>query len=401
MNQDIFEVIINGASTKSLTEANIHESLVKGIKEYTSEDRFNYLVDADNLVDVKKNNTELNKSIAIIKGKGKELVDIESHSINAFKANIKEYIGLIEAKRLERLEDVNVYEDKTRKEIEKLIVSYVYDELESNNVRDGFNDISWSDLVIVSNKNKSGKSLASKCIKELDTRIMVQKSKQDSYDMRVLSLENICYKRGLKVPLDENHIQGIIFEDDETKYNFQLDTLINNELIRAEKQEKLMAVKIREDEEKKAREKVSNQQNEVRFAFGETLNYMDIDRLSEFLTNFENCDLSKFDLCQDYAIEMRDKAIKEITQLIANKKQALQDTKEVIEEIVPVEKVIKEVAPIIEPKTIGTKIVNISISFGIEVKENTNVDNVIKHIKKLLGSEDVNLAKYITSIGVE
>ncbi len=392
------DLLVNGASTKSLIMDTTHKKILKGVKEYLGEDRFNYLVNAENLKDVKKNTTELNKSIGVIKAKGKELVDIESQSINEFKTNIKEYMGLIEAKRLERLDDVKVYEDKTRELVKCLVIDYITDEVKNLSIRDDFRNISYDDLIIVSNINKSGESLASKCRKELDTRLMVQKSKQDRYDMRVLSLENICYKRGLEVPLDENHIQGIIFEDDETVYNLQLDTLINNELVRAEKQEKMIADKIREDEEKKARVNLMSQQRDVQNVFVKSFHMMEVDILEKELLYLQNYDLSKFDLCQDYAISLKNGSVDKIVQLIEDKKQALQDTKEVIEEIVPVEKVIKEVAPIIEPETDGKKNIKMNISLEFTVESNKSDNAVISYVEKVL--EKAGLSNAIRSIGI-
>lgn len=238
-------------TTTSLIKEEKHEVIVKAIQSYLNEPRFNHIVTSDNIAQVKKDNAELNKSKKYIADTTKEIVERESKTINKFKENSKEYQQMIEDKRLDRIEKIEVFENETRAAIQLEAQAYYQDNKES--LRDYFDKVDLSDMTKLSYLTSTGK-LSKEAKSVIDSKIQECMLKQNRYDLRVSNLKVVCFERGLTEPLTENHIQGIVFIDDEQQYSFKLDTLINDELIRIDRLKKQIEEKAREDERKKIEE---------------------------------------------------------------------------------------------------------------------------------------------------
>jgi hypothetical protein len=386
-----FELLTNRASTKSLIMDVTHKSIVKSIQEYLNESRFNHIVTSENLPQVKKDNAELNKSIKYIQNTTKEIVERESESINEFKYNSKLYQKMIDDKREDRVKKIQIFEDETRKAIKEECQAYY--ELNKESLRQEFDKVNLSDMTKLSYITAKG-SLTKEAKNVIDSKIQECMMKQNRYDIRVSNLKVICYERGLNEPLTKNHIQGIVFIDNEKDYLFKLDTLINDEILRNDRIKKQIEETAKRDEEKKAREKVSKQQEEIRSIFVKSFHMMEIDTLEKELSYLNNYPLIDFDLCYDYALEMKNSAIEKITQLIDNKKQALQDTKEVIKEIVPAKKAIKEIHPTVNAKT-DKKTYTIIAKFETTVPSHITANQVVEAAKNKLLEAGVTTLKSI------
>lgn len=337
-------LLVNGKSTKELVKVEVHTQIHQSIDTYLSEDRFNYLVTTDNLKEVKSNNTELNASIKVIEDFGKKLIDLESEDINTFKSNIKEYCEKIESKRKARIEEIEAFESVTKLQLSNLILDYIDEQFALLNIRDEFKKVSYIDLVLIS--NITAKGALTKGVKDsLNMRLQICKSSQDKYDMRVLQLENICYKMGLETPLTVNHIQGIIHEENDDIYNDKLTKLINDELERVANIKAKMKKQLEED----AAKVVNIQIKKANEIFLQPWGMMDIEILENKKIAIENYDISVFDLCLDHAKGLKEKAIAFINQAIWGKNKALEDAKNVIDEMVtPFEDVKKQEIIIID-----------------------------------------------------
>jgi len=322
-------LLINGKSTKELVSIDVHTKINQSIDNYLSEPRFNYLVTVDNLKDVKSNNTELNASIKIIKDFGKKLVELESDDINIFKSNIVEYWSKIDLKREKRKEDIKVFEDETRIILKDLTIQYINEQYLSLDIKEYFKKVSYDDLIIISNITKAGS--LSKSIKDsLNIRLQQCKSTQDKYDMRLILLENICYKNGLETPLTVNHVQGIIFEEDETIYQEKLSRLIKDEIERVE----TIKAKLQKKADNEAALKVNQQMKEINDIFLQPWGMMELETLQSKIKEITDYNLEPFRLCFDHAKASKTRAITFINQAIWGKEKALEDTKKVIEDMV-------------------------------------------------------------------
>lgn len=329
-------LLINGKSTKELVSIDVHTKINQSIDNYLSEPRFNYLVTVDNLKDVKSNNTELNASIKIIKDFGKKLVELESDDINIFKSNIITYWSKIDLKREKRKEDIKVFEDETRIILKDLTIEYINEQYLSLDIKEYFRKVSYKDLVIISNINSSRtesgdiKASLKKGVKDsLNIRLQQCKSTQDKYDMRLILLENICYKNGLETPLTVNHVQGIIFEEDETIYQEKLARLIKDEIERVE----TIKSKLQKKADDEAALKVNQQMKEIDNIFLQPWGMMELETLQSKIKEITDYNLEPFRLCFDHAKASKIRAVTFINQSIWGKEKALEDTKKVIEDM--------------------------------------------------------------------
>ena len=91
-------------------------------------------------------------------------------------------------------------------------------------VEDEFQKAEYKDLVILSNILESGK-LTGKAKNEITARVNADKQKQTEIKMRLLELENKCYRAGLKVPLERVHVEAFLFADTQD-YETRLSSLL-------------------------------------------------------------------------------------------------------------------------------------------------------------------------------
>jgi hypothetical protein len=339
-------LLVNGKSTKELVNIEVHTQIHQSIDAYLSEDRFNYLVTTDNLKEVKLNNTELNASIKVIKDFGKKLVDLESEDINTFKSNIKEYCEKIDAKRKVRIEEIDVFENETKMLLSDLLINYILHQYDILNIRDEFKKVNVSDLVIIS--NITAKGALTKSVKDtLNMRLQICKSSQDKYDMRLLQLENICYKNGLETPLTLNHIQGIIYEDNDIIYLDKLTKLIDDEI------ERVVSIKaqLQKKADDEAELKVKQQIKEINDIFLQPWGMLELETLQSKIKEINDYNLEPFKLCFDHAKASKVRAITFINQAIWSKEKALEDSKRVIDSMItPFEEVVNNTTDTISEK---------------------------------------------------
>jgi hypothetical protein len=399
-------ILLNAKTTKELVTIDTHKKITTSINEYLNEDKFNYVVTSDNLKEVKKNNTELNKSKDLIKEVAKKLIDSESQDINTFKTNLKEYLELFENKRQDRLKDIEVFESQTKDKLKALLFEYCNKQVETLSIRAEFDDINYNDLVLVSNYNEKGNSIAKSCRDKLDMRIQQCKTKQDKYDMRLLQLENICYQNGLESPLTLNHIQGIINEPNDEVYNEKLNKLINDELERVANIKKQLEHKA----EIEAKNKVNEQISKIRSAFQKPYGMMCIADLEIELSNIQRFDISIFDLCLSTAEYEKKEAITKINQALFAKRKAVEEENTVnvtVEEVTPFETPISDLkddynpfdVPIVSSGTVNIKPNGVKLG-DIEATPSYDLSNVnledgqkvvlIKTVFKVICDDDMD-----------
>ena len=217
--------------------------------------KYDLIVDADSTKTAKKMATTINKlkgEIATLrKSKTQEL----SAPIKEFEIQAKELESLCEESRQKLLSQTKVFEDKERDRALELL-TVLKSEIEAKyGIKEGFEIEVPFDLAIISNLTKSG--LSKKAKDEVDARVLVKKQFQEKIDTRLLTLEAICYKGGLQVPLTRENINHFLMEADDDVYLKKLVSLIKNEISRLEKAEQLKA------EQLKRKEAVNKERNVV------------------------------------------------------------------------------------------------------------------------------------------
>ena len=202
-------------------KANLMEYLAKYDIEVTHE----------TVKDAKKLATELNSICKKGEDSVKEKLKVFESPINIVKSQLKEIVSLYQDARLKILDQVKVFEDKTREQCRKLLIEERDASMQEYNIDSSdFVSPSIDDLIIISNVTENG-NLTKKAKDEVSFRVnqvfqVVQKIK-----FRLLELENASLKAGLKSPLERRHVESFLKADDEV-YKAQLNKFFENEIRR-------------------------------------------------------------------------------------------------------------------------------------------------------------------------
>ncbi|MEA2098928.1 MAG: DUF1351 domain-containing protein, partial [Campylobacterota bacterium] len=213
--------------------------------------QFDLIVDADSIKVAKKMATSINKASGQIDTLRKEEVAKLLTPIKDFEEEAKTLTALCQESRQKLLSQVKVFEDEQRVECKRLLDLELVATYEKYGVKEEFQTITVADLAIISNLNKTG--IAKKAITAIDERVLEAKRFQEKIDLRLLTLEAICFKGGLLAPLTRENINHFLMEKDDEIYLEKLTKLITNEVTRIE----LMNERIREKETTAAVAKVA------------------------------------------------------------------------------------------------------------------------------------------------
>lgn len=220
MNTDLITIKTSPAAIDANFEK-AESHLKKELKKY------DVVVTLETLPGGKQLATELNKTATDIDKKRKEAVAEASAPIKLFDAKMKSLVDLCKNGRVKILEQIKVFEDKTRREVEDLLLDLRAELWRKYDVKEEFTRAEFDDLIILSNITATG-SLAKKAKTELEQRVNADKQKQDMIERRLLVLENESYKAGLSAPLTRVHVNSFLFAEDET-YSRMLAEMIESE----------------------------------------------------------------------------------------------------------------------------------------------------------------------------
>ena len=230
----------------------VKQHLAENLKRYEIE------VTQQNLPDAKKMATGLNKiSKQIDDCKKDKLKEIES-PVNIFKEQVKELIQMCQDGRNKILEQVKVFEDITRALCLDLLKKELQEQYNKLNIKDEFKTVNIDDLIIISNVTDSN-SLVKKAKDSINERVHCALSLQNTVKVRLVELENLCLKAGLKSPLERRHIE-IFLKEEEDFYNQKLQSTIQREIERQKEIEK----RIIAEEKKKAEIEMQRKLDEER-----------------------------------------------------------------------------------------------------------------------------------------
>ena len=277
----------SGENTAGLIK--VKEQIKNEINKYLSENRFNYIIKSDNLSTAKKDNADINKTAKALKEVAKKIIDREMQDVNKFKDDLKEYLGMLEEKRLKRVSEIEVFENETRETIKTLLEEYAQKLIANCLLREEFNSVVIGDLIKLTSISKSG--TLTKAAKEgVEAKIQRCLSLQNRYDLRVSNLKVVCYEKGLEVPLTENYVQCVVYIDDEAEYQAKLNRMIENEVERLTQIKEEIEAKAKYRAEAEVGQKLKDELSDKYSPLIDNEN--DVDKLQDMLKELEQYDIS-------------------------------------------------------------------------------------------------------------
>ncbi len=239
---------------------NLDMRIIEQIEAVVNQNEYNSIVTEANFSDMKKSATKLNAFANDINKFKIAKVKAETEDIEIFKGHCKKYIGMYTTKKDEIKKGMEIFEEKTKKQVLNVCIPFLTKYYEDLNIREEFKTVSVLDMTATKfmtatgNISKPGKD-------EVIARVNIVNSLQVKVDMRIMQLENECYKAGLKAPLTKEHIQGFIQAKDEV-YATQLNNLIQSE-VRRQKQIEEQIQKELEDKQKVENAKAQEVKEEI------------------------------------------------------------------------------------------------------------------------------------------
>lgn len=219
---------------------------------------FEVKVTLENMEKAKDLATTLNQLSIKAEEHRKNAVKIVSEPINIFNARCKEIVDLIQEKRKFLLDQVEVFNQQTRKECLELLKSALDTAYFNYGVTDEFKTAKVDDLAIVSNKTQKG--ITSKAKSTVEARALSCKKFQEKIEFRLNTLEGTCYKAGLEAPLVRKNIESFLKVEDDEVYQTKLHELIQSEIKRFVQLEQKLAEKAQKEAEAKAKAEFEAQQ---------------------------------------------------------------------------------------------------------------------------------------------
>jgi len=225
-------VVIDAAVTPAILKLDF-EAIRVGLQ--VKLDKYDVVVTSDTLKDAKELGTKLNKTAGFIDDKRKELVAEASTDIKDFDAEMRGLTSMCKVGRTKLLDQIKVFEDETRDKVRVLLKSMLGVAYDQAQMAVEFMTVDIEDLVILSNLTAKG-HLTAKAKQAISDRVAACKERERLVEKRLLELEALCYKKGLKSPLTRTHIDHFLM-DDQSAYDTRLLTLIDVELDRQSKAE--------------------------------------------------------------------------------------------------------------------------------------------------------------------
>jgi hypothetical protein len=244
--------------TINTTPAAIHanfDEVESKLTEYLR--RFDVVVTADSVADAKKLATDLNKQIGELDRRIKDAIAEAGAPIREADERRKQLVKLGQDVRAKIREQVDLFEDATRAQVEQLLNDRREELWLKYGVDDEFKAAEFDDLVKLTSMTKKGR-LAKAAADTLDARVRDDKALQDRTERRLSDLTARSYEAGLAAPLGRDHVVGFLFGKDDT-YERELQRILDAEIDRQSKAEQ----RAWEQAEREAAQKVEAERKEA------------------------------------------------------------------------------------------------------------------------------------------
>ena len=209
-------------------------------REYIQKElkKYEVVVTEETIAGCKKLGADLNKVAGEIDKKRKAELSVMTAPIKTFDAGMKSLVTLCKEGREKITKQIKVFDDARLLQVESLLKSLRERLWHDNKVSDDFKSAEFDDLILQGSMTATGK-LTAKAITGVTVRVGEDMQKQKDVEMRLVKLENACYKAGLKTPLTEVHVKAFLNAEDDVYCN-QLELLIKAELNRQTESEEII-----------------------------------------------------------------------------------------------------------------------------------------------------------------
>ncbi|MFW2306455.1 hypothetical protein [Aliarcobacter butzleri] len=239
---EINKIKLDGALTILNLNANMDQLENAVIKEL-EKDEYNSIVTEENFESMKK-------TAQFCGTTGKQISDFriakkneETEHITVFENSLKALTKMFTDKQTKIKEGLSVFEDKQKKIIKEVCITYFNQYCLEVGLKEKFQNINLEDMTQTGFMTASG-AISKKGKEEVEKRVQVQLNLQNKVENRLMMLENQCLKADIE-PFTEQHVQGFILADDDT-YMRNLNMLIESELKRAEQSKAKQEQKLRQ-----------------------------------------------------------------------------------------------------------------------------------------------------------
>lgn len=192
--------------------------------------QYDITVTGETLKDSKALATELNKLAGNIDEKRKEVVKLVSAPIKDFDNQMKLLAGICQEGRQRITDQVKVFEDETRAQVQSLLSAHRAAYWEEMGIETIFRRAQIDDLIKLSALTKKG-NLTAEAQREIERRVNLDADRMLLVKERLSRLEKICLDAGLDSPISAAHLSHVIELDDKV-YRAELDRLLKAELER-------------------------------------------------------------------------------------------------------------------------------------------------------------------------
>lgn len=206
-------------------------------------ERYDVVVTEDTLAEAKQMATELNKSSTLIKRIGKDAYDKAIGPANKFKEQYSAVSDTVQEYRTKLLDQIKVFEDERLKMAREKLADRLSSEREAAGIEREFYKGSIEPLVKLGALTKTD-NLTAASVNAIKSMVSAEKANQDRRKIRLLELENKCFRAGLDAPLSYRHVSTIIDDPNDESYQKNLDDLIEAEL---ERQKEILAAQTRKN----------------------------------------------------------------------------------------------------------------------------------------------------------
>ena len=213
--------------------------------------KYDVIVTADGVADAKKTASELNAKAKEIDTKRKAAIAEVSAPIKTADEQMKDLVEIYRNGRQKILDQIEKFEDETRRDVDKKLSDLRDDLWQGNNIEPEFRNAEYSDQVKISALTKTG-NLTAAAKREVESRVRADKALQDQTERRCMDLENRSFRAGLKEPLTRDHVAHFLLADAD-EYEAGIDRILNAEVQRQERIETAERERQKRQDERAAR----------------------------------------------------------------------------------------------------------------------------------------------------
>lgn len=375
INEDTLPAIIcNGGTHIQTNTIQLKKELVVYLKKYDIE------VTAETEKEAAKTATVLNKLAKDLNSKRLEVSREIKKPADALKTSIDELIDIVQEKRTDILEKVEVFKTKRMDTLKNLLIKELNKLYETHKVSDKYCVVDINPLIKEGSMGKT--KLSKNALESLESMVRRVKALEDSVTIRELQLDMTCKNKGLDFSIELDEVQHIIQEDN---YDEQLNTMIENRLAIQErmKEKAIQEAKEREEQLKREEERKAKILEQQRLAEIEREKQEREQREAFRISELARVEREKEEAIQkvkDEAIAKENARLAEIERVEESKRYALEmEEKQRLQKIED-EAIAKEKAE----KETGKKIVTLFATFETEVDSNIDDEKVrSKYLEKL------------------